>query len=269
VSAASKQDPGWQVPAYTAPVQRPKCHAFCVVVPVINEGPRIARLLQRMQAQQVASVADLVLVDGGSTDSSLAPATLTAAGVNTLLVKQGPGKLSAQLRCAYAWALQRNYAGVVTIDGNDKDDPGAIPAFIAALEEGFDFVQASRYVAGGQGHNVPRSRDMAIRYLHAPLLAWASGHPWTDTTQGFRAYSARVLRDPHVAPFRNVFVTYELLAYLSYRIPRLGYRCTELPTTRRYPQGAVPSKIAGWRGNLDLLRTLLRACRGGYNPKNQ
>jgi hypothetical protein len=32
------------------------------------------------------------------------------------------------------------------IDGNDKDDPEAIPRFIEALKDGVDFVQASRFV---------------------------------------------------------------------------------------------------------------------------
>ena len=57
---------------------------------------------------------------------------LEERGVRGLLVKTGPGKLSAQLRCGYAFAMDQGYEGVVTIDGNDKDDPEAIPRFVAA-----------------------------------------------------------------------------------------------------------------------------------------
>src|SRR5690606_12255913 len=124
-------------------------------------------------------------------------------------------KLSAQLRCAYAFALDQGYEGIVTIDGNDKDDPAPIPQFIAALEQGADFVQASRYLPGGVAENTPKLRDFAIRSIHAPLLSLASGFHWTDTTQGFRAYSRKLLLDERIAPFRDVFMTYELLAYLS------------------------------------------------------
>ncbi len=181
-------------------------------------------------------------------------------------MKTGPGRLSAQLRCAYAFALDEGYDGIVTIDGNDKDDPAAIPSFLEALDAGVDFVQASRYVRGGAAVNTPRSRDLAIRFLHAPVLSMASGFRWTDTTQGFRGYSARLLRDPRVAPFRHLFADYELLAYLSYRAPRLGHSCQELPTTRRYPEGEVPTKIGGHRGNWALLRTLALTVSGHYNP---
>jgi hypothetical protein len=165
----------------------------------------------------------------------------------------------------YAFALEQGYEGIVTIDGNDKDDPEAIPRFIQALQGGVDFVQASRFLPGGVAENTPVSRDLAIRFVHAPMLSAFSGFRWTDTTQGFRAYSRRMLLDPRVAPFRDVFMGYELLAYLSLRAPQLGFRCVELPTVRRYPQGEVPTKISAVRGNLAVLGVLFKACLGRYN----
>lgn len=243
-----------------------RSHRWCVAIPVINEGDRIRNLLDRMASLKIEAIADIIIVDGGSSDDSLAFDFLEKTGVRGLLLKTGPGRLSAQLRCAYAFAMDQGYEGIITIDGNDKDDPEAIPRFIEALEQGYDFVQASRYVPGGIAENTPKSRDFAIRLIHAPLLSVSSGFRWTDTTQGFRAYSKKVLLDPRVAPFRNIFATYELLAYLSYRVPRLGHRCVELPTTRRYPKGEVPTKISSVRGNLSVLKVLLRACMGSYNP---
>lgn len=218
-----------------------------------------------MAALHIDALADIIILDGGSTDGSLAIDSLQRAGVRGLLVKTGPGKLSAQLRCGYAFSMDQGYEGVVTIDGNDKDDPEAIPRFINALKNGVDFVQASRFIAGGVAENTPRSRDLAIRFFHAPLLSLFSGFKWTDTTQGFRAYSRKLLLDAGIAVFREVFSTYELLAYLSYRAPRLGYRCVELPTIRRYPKGEVPTKITAFRGNLSLVAVLLKACGGRFN----
>ena len=256
----------WQVPSFATPLWLGRRQPWCVIIPVINEGERISRLLQRMAALSIAEHADIIIVDGGSSDGSLALEALQALGVRGLLVKTAPGKLSAQLRCAYAFALDEGYAGIVTIDGNDKDDPAAIPRFIEALRDGVDFVQASRFVAGGQAENTPISRNFAIRFIHAPLLSLFSGFHWTDTTQGFRAYSRKLLLAPEVAPFRRVFMTYELLAYLSYRAPRLGYRCIELPSARRYPKGEVPTKISSVSGNLSIIQVLLKACLGRYNP---
>ena len=256
----------WQVPEYKTTFSRGKQRAHCVVIPVINEGARIGSLLTRMAELKIDQIADILIIDGGSTDGSLEPDALKAKGVSALLVKTGPGKLSAQLRCAYAFALDHGYEGIVTIDGNDKDDPEAIPRFIDALGAGYDFVQASRYVAGGLAENTPASRDLAIRFVHAPMLSLSSGFHWTDTTQGFRAYSSKLLLDPRISPFRDVFVSYELLAYLSHRAPSLGYRCVELGTSRRYPKGEVPTKISSVRGNWAVLQVLFNACLGRYNP---
>ena len=257
---------GWQVPNYEAEFFDGRERPWCVVIPVINEGDRIKSLLARLLALKIDRIADIIVVDGGSTDGSLEPTALRVNAVRGLLVKTGPGRLSAQLRCAYAFALEQGYEGIVTIDGNDKDDPKAIPRFIDALKQGADFVQASRFIPGGVAVNTPKSRDFAIRFIHAPMLSLFSGFRWTDTTQGFRAYSRKILLDPRIAPFRDVFLTYELLAYLSYRVPKLGYRCIELPTIRRYPKGEVPTKISSVSGNWSVLQVLLRACFGKYNP---
>ncbi|MBA1288770.1 glycosyltransferase family 2 protein [Pseudomonas japonica] len=259
------EEKGYSVPAFEIPLWLGKSHQWCVVIPVINEGQRIRSLLGRMSALKIDEIADIIIIDGGSTDGSLETEFLKSCGVSGLLVKKGLGKLSAQLRCAYAFAIEHQYEGIVTIDGNDKDDPEAIPRFIEALKNGYDFVQASRFVPGGIAENTPKSRDLAIRLIHAPLLSLSSGFKWTDTTQGFRAYSSKMLADPAIAPFRDVFMTYELLAYLSYRAPRLGYKCIELPTVRRYPKGEVPTKISAFRGNLSVMHVLLKSCLGKYN----
>jgi glycosyltransferase involved in cell wall biosynthesis len=257
----------WRVPTFETKLWLGQQHRHCVVVPVINEGQRIASLLARMASLEIASSADIVIVDGGSSDGSLELANLQRMGVRGLVVMTAPGRLSAQLRCAYAFALDQGYESIVTIDGNDKDDPEAIPRFLAALDQGYDFVQASRFLPGGVAENTPKTREFAIRFVHAPLLSLFSGFKWTDTTQGFRGYSRRMLLDDAIAPFRDVFTGYELLAYLSYRAPRLAYRCLELPTSRRYPDGAIPTKISGFRGNLKLVGVLLKACRGGFDPR--
>ena len=255
----------WQLPAFTAAVLAPRRHDHALVIPVINEGARIRGQLARLGA--AAAGVDVVIADGGSTDGSLAETALRAAGVRALLVKTGAGRLSAQLRMGYAWCLDEGYQGIVTMDGNGKDGVEAVARFVAKLREGFDYVQGSRYVEGGVAENTPLDRRLAGRWLHAPLLSLAARHRFTDTTNGFRAYSARYLRDPRVAPFRDVFVRYELLFYLTVRASRLGYRVAEIPVARRYPRDApTPTKIAGWRGRVAMLGEVFGAALGRFDP---
>jgi glycosyltransferase involved in cell wall biosynthesis len=254
-----------EVPTYTVLELRKKQCDYCLCVFVINEGEKIRRQLSKMAFLKDAI--DIVIADGGSTDGSLDEAYLAQNGVRALLTKTGPGKLSAQMRMALSWALKQGYKGVVTIDGNDKDNPAAVPDFIAALEQGYDHVQGSRFIPGGRHKNTPLSRLLAVRLVHAPAISLAAHYRYTDTTNGFRAYSRKLLCDPRVRPFRDVFMRYELHYYLAIRAARLHFRCCELPVERVYPaSGKVPTKISPLRGNLLVLKTLLSACLGRFDP---
>ena len=53
------------------------------------------------------------------------------------------------------FALDRNYKGIQTIDGNNKDSIEDVPEFIAKLQEGYDLVQGSRVISGGHAINTP------------------------------------------------------------------------------------------------------------------
>jgi dolichol-phosphate mannosyltransferase len=253
------------VPAHERHVFGPRKNRYAVAVFAINEGERIRTQLREMSA--LADQIDIIVADGGSTDGSLSPDSLAEIRVRALLVKRDAGRLSAQMRMAIAFALEEDYQGLVVIDGNAKDDIAAIPQFIALLDAGYDHVQGSRYIPGGRGINTPASRAIAVRVMHAPMISLAAGHRYTDTTNGFRAYSRRLLTDPRVQPLRDIFSGYELHYYLAIRAARLGLRVTETPVTRRYPShGKTPTKISPVKGNLLILRTLISAALGRFNP---
>lgn len=256
----------WQVPEYEVTEIKPKYAKYCVCIPVINEGERILAQLERVKP--FTDIVDVLLLDGGSTDGSTDIDKLRERGVRSLLVKKGPGKLSAQLRMGYAYALEQGYEGTITVDGNGKDNVDAIPNFIKALEEGWDMVQGSRFVPGGKAINTPLVRHLAVKFIHAPVVSMVGGFRYTDTTNGYRAYSNRYLLDERVQPFREIFSTYELLAYLSVRAPQLGYKTKEIPVTRAYPKkGKTPTKISPLKGNIDLLRILKDLIVHKYDPK--
>jgi glycosyltransferase involved in cell wall biosynthesis len=254
----------WEVPEFALTEWCDRRSPFALCVFVLNEGERIRAQLERMQA--LTKQIDIVIADGGSSDGAVAPDFLARQGVRALLTKRGPGRLSAQMRMALAYTMERGYDGVVVMDGNNKDDPATVPAFVQLLTAGYDHVQGSRYVPGGKAVNTPWSRHLAVKFLHAPCISLAAGFRYTDTTNGFRAYSRRLLLDERVAPFRTVFSGYELHYYLAIRAAQLGFHVCETPVTRAYPPGKTPTKIRGLRGNLLILRTLWRACRHRYDP---
>lgn len=266
-AAIKNKNPGWEFPEFVCKEFFGKKHKYAVCVFVINEGEKIQKQLQRMK--QYSKGVDIIVADGGSTDGSLEEKFLKTVNVRTLLTKTGPGKLSAQMRMAFAYVLDQGYEGVVVVDGNGKDDISAIPDFIKLLDEGHDHIQGSRYIPGGQAINTPLERHIAVHFIHAPLLSLASRRRHTDTTNGFRAYSRRLLLDPEISVFRDVFKTYELhyhLAVESARSPK-KYKLIETPVRREYPKkGKTPTKISPIKGNLHVMGILINAARRKYRP---
>ncbi|MBP6127926.1 glycosyltransferase family 2 protein [Flavobacterium sp.] len=240
---------------------------YCLCIPIINEGERIHKQLQRAQQHGIDKLVDIIICDGDSTDGSTDSMQLKTLGVNTLLTKKDTGKQGAQLRMGFWFALARGYEGIITIDGNNKDSIESVPLFIEKLEQQFDFVQGSRYVEGGKAINTPKIRHFAVKFIHSPLISLTARHRFTDSTNAYRCYSKKYLTHPKVQPFRPIFTTYELLAFLSVRASQLGLKVGEVPVERKYPEsGKVPTKISFFKGNFNLIMILVNNLFGKFNP---
>ncbi len=220
-----------------------------------------------MTKADVFSLVDVIICDAGSTDGCTEEGLLKKYGINALLVRKGSGRYSTDIRMGYDYALKRGYEGFITVDGNDKDDTSALQSFIDKLDEGFDYIQGSRYIKGGKGINTPLIRQLALKIINEPVMTLCARKHLTDTTNGFRAYSKKFLTDERVLPFREVFIGYELIYYLPVRACRLGFKVSEVPVTRAYPKGEVPSKVGGLKGNLYQLSILWKIITRAYNPK--
>jgi len=105
---------------------------------------------------------------------------------------------------------------------------------------------------------------------HAPMLSLAGRRWFSDTTNGFRAYSARCLPDPMVAPFRSVFTNCELFFHVTVRAGQLGHKVAEVPVRRSHQKGeCVPTRIIGTSAKAVLFKQALDAARGCFRPEVQ
>lgn len=254
----------WQLPKYGIFEFRKKQTKYCICIPVLNEGKKIKKQLERMF--QYSKLADIIIADWGSTDGSTNIIFLRKVNVRTLLTMKEEGRQGTQLRMGFSYALKQGYKGIIQIDGNNKDGVEAIPDFIKALEDGFDYVQGSRFIKGGVAVNTPLLRYLAVRFLAAPILSLGAMYWYTDVTNGFRGYSRKYLLHPKVQPFRNIFVNYELNMYLTVRANQLGLKTKEIPVTRKYAKGKVQTKISPLKGNFNFLLSQIKAALGYYNP---
>ena len=218
-----------------------------------NEGAKIGRVLDRFPPGLVDRVA---VVDDASTDETAGIAEAKGAVVLKHAARRGAG---AAIRTAIRYAETERYDVLVILAGNDKDRPPEIERLLAPIiHDGYDFVQGSRYLKGGDFGNMPFYRQMATRYVHPLLFSLVVGRRFTDTTNGFRAIRLSALRDARIDLDQAWLDKYELEPYLFYSLVKHGYRVTEVPVTKIYPLhelGYTKMKpISGW---WSILRPLI------------
>jgi Glycosyl transferase family 2 len=227
-----------------------------VVVPARNEARNLEALLPAIAAIRPA-VGEVIVTDGGSTDGSAETArrTLPSAKVVTQ-TRSGKGNA---LACGFAAATGDI---IVTFDADGTADPSEIPAFVAALVAGADFVTGSRFVAGGGPIGVTAIRRVRLALLNGVATAFF-GATQTDLCFGYHAFWADllpVLELPSIAaPTRADAPLWgdgiEIETLLSCRFAATGGRFTEVPSIEREPiAGRCRSRTVG--DDRRVLRTL-------------
>jgi dolichol-phosphate mannosyltransferase len=148
---------------------------------------------------------------------------------------------------------------------NGKDDPTEIPKVVAPLDQGYDYVQGSRFMRGGSFRNLPPARFVMIKgYTIAFRLL--TGFAATDVTNGFRAYRTSVLADPRIDLAQDWLDGYELEYYIHYKAITLGYRILEVPVSKNYAPGKrdyskVRPIVDWWHGIRPVIYLALRLRR--------
>lgn len=257
-----------EIPEFGIKEFRTKEHNYCLCIPIYNEGIRIQTELQKILDSNIINIVDVILLDGGSTDGTTSIENLQKYRINTLIKMKEEGiyRQSEALKAGFYFSLNRKYLGIISIDGNNKDSIESVKEFVKKLEEGYDFIQGSRFQKGGTEENTPLDRLLAIRFIHAPIISFIAKKRYTDTTSLYRGYSAKYLNHPKVKPFRNIFKSYELSTYLSTRADQIGLKTCEIPVRRIYPRGKYPTKVGKIKGNWKMLYSLIENLLGKYNP---
>jgi len=223
-----------------------------LVSPVaFNENVKLKSAIQRYLKSPVRSNTDYLIVDDASTDGTTEMIQSFAnQGVRTLRHQTRRGVGSA-IRTAIKYAREHHYEVLVIMAGNDKDNPDEIPRLIdPILNDGFDFIQGSRYLAqGGVGGDMPVYRKWATK-LHPFLMSFFTAKKMTDTTNGFRAFRLALFDDKNINIDQSWLDHYELEPYILFKTVKLGYKFKEAPVTKIYPPrklGYTKMKpIIGW-----------------------
>lgn len=191
-----------------------------VVIPALNEADNLRQLLTRLPARLHDRPVQLLVVDDGSTDTTVSTSLDFGAVVLSLPVNGGGG---LALRTGFDFALAQGAEWLVTMDADGQHDPGELSALVAPLAEGrADIVIGSRTL--GQHTPASRSRALGVHFFNR-LISFLLGQRISDCASGYRALSAAALRDLHLTQAQ--YHTAELIIDAAKR----GQRIMDVPIT--------------------------------------
>ena len=237
-----------------------------VVVPARNEARNLEVVLPAIAAVQPA-VHEIIVVDGHSTDGSIAAARRALPSVRVISqTRRGKGNAMA---CGFAAATGEV---IVMFDADGSADPAEIPAFVSALVAGADFAKGSRFAAGGGSDDITLLRRTGNAGLNGVANA-LFGTSYTDLCYGYNAFWADLLPlldlpDPHAPAGQDDMLWgdgFEIETVLNCRAAAAGLEITEVPSVERqriFGQSNLRTFADGAR----VLRTLLAEHRRADRP---
>ncbi|HUI48819.1 MAG TPA: polyprenol monophosphomannose synthase [Acidimicrobiia bacterium] len=197
-----------------------------ITVPTYEEVENIELLVRRVRA--AVPGAHILIVDDNSGDGTAEKAEALGAEFGGIEVLRRPRKLGlgSAYRAGHAVGIARGYDVMIQIDADLSHDPADLPRLLAAVHRGADLAIGSRYAPGGSVPNWPRHR-LALSVGGNRYTAFCLGMGVRDTTAGYRAYRASVLR---AIDFDSTHSTgYGFQIEMTYRVRNAGGRIEEIP----------------------------------------
>jgi dolichol-phosphate mannosyltransferase len=177
---------------------------------------------------EVVPGAHVMIVDDASPDGTGAVADALAREDSRIHVLHRAGKQG--LGTAYVQAFERGlsegYRYFFEMDADLSHDPGHLPAFLSAFEQGADVVVGSRNVPGGgvEGWGLGRHVLSKGGSIYSRLIL---GVGVRDLTTGFKAFTRRALETIDLPSIRSNGYSFQIET--TYRALRRGLNVVEVP----------------------------------------
>src|SRR5258706_2614539 len=188
------------------------------LLPCYNEGAVLRETYRRIKAvaEALNQTYEILLVNDGSVDDTLAQMVQLAQGDTTLVIVN----LSRDHGHQLALSAGLGYCAgerVLIMDADLQDPPELLPKMLALMDEGADVVYAQRRSRPGD----ERIKRVACAVFYR-LLNYLSESPIPLDTGDFRLISRRVLENILQMPERNRFIR-GMVSWVGFRQTAIFY----------------------------------------------
>lgn len=199
-----------------------------IIIPAYNEEKTIVNLLQQLEQPEIASIADILVMNDASSDFTNWVVKKRNHAVVTHVFNLGYG---SGLQLGYKYAVRKKYRYVIQMDADGQHDVCNILRIYKELqtedENGTlpDIVLGSRFMEGSSGFSVSFAKKIAFVWFRI-MLKTGTGRRITDPTTGLQGLNWRTFL--FYSKYNNFDDKYPD-ANMLMQMLLLGFRVREIP----------------------------------------
>ena len=200
----------------------------CIIIPMYNEEAIALFSLETIlfYVERLSITTTLLVVNDGSKDRTeeIVKKFISKQNNKILeLINQQNKGYGGALRTGIKFAIDNNFDYVLFMDSDLTNHPKYLKDFYKKIDEGFEYIKATRYSLGGGYENVPFKRRFIgkLGNLFGKLI---TGLPIYDLTNGFRAVNVNLFKKIDLSEDHFAIIIEELM-----KITRITNKITEIP----------------------------------------
>ncbi len=222
-----------------------------IIIPAHNEENRLPRSLEQVFAflQKQAYEAEVLVIENGSTDRTLAIAQEYASRHANVRVIHEPGRGKGLAVRRGMLEARGEYRFMCDADLSMPIEE--VNKFVPPALSGFDIAIGSREVQGAVRYDEPPYRHLGGRVINLAIRVLILRH-LQDTQCGFKCFRAAVAEDLFR---RQVLDGWSFDIEVLYLGQRAGYRIAEVPIDWYY---RAESKVSALRDAIHMIEDIFR-----------